>query len=286
MPDHMLPGLHIKASTGESILIDAGEGTQLQLSKAEISINRIDAILITHMHGDHVFGLPGLLENMSLTGRTKPLLIIGPRGLDDYLVNSFQSTYFAPRYKLYYLRVRGFGSTNIGKLRIEWFPACHTVEAYGYKVVYYKRPKLSKEKLAKKGLYNNPLTSTLLEKGRIKYKGKTITLEEVMKEPGREYCIAYTGDTAPCTWVLEAVSRCDLLFHEATFASDHQYEAWAYGHSTAGDAALIAREAGVGKLVLYHYSTRYKENYNVLLEEARNVFLHTELGADLAEYTV
>jgi len=282
----MLPGLHIKTITGESILIDAGEGTQLQLSKAGISINRIDAILITHKHGDHVFGLPGLLENMSLTGRTKPLLLIGPRGLDEFLLNSFRSTYFSPRYPLYYLRVESFGSTRIGKLIVEWYPVCHTVEAYGYKIIYRKRPKLSKKKLVEKGLYNNPLTRMLLEKGEIEYKGETITLNQVMLEPAQEYCIAYTGDTAPCTWVLESVSGCNLLFREATFASDHRQEAWEYGHSTAGDAAVIAREAGVGKLVLYHYSTRYRDNYNVLLAEARKIFPGTELGADLAEYTV
>jgi ribonuclease Z len=282
----MLPSLHIKAITGESILIDAGEGTQLQLYKAGISLNRINIILITHMHGDHIFGLPGLLENMSLTGRNKDLLIMGPRGIGDYIAESFKATYFYPRYKLYYAEISGWGSYKYGSINIQWFPVCHTIETLGYKVLYHKRPKLSKEKLREIGLLNSPLTGKLFEKGEITYLGRKIKLEDVILEPARTYCIAYTGDTAPCTRVIEEVRGCDLLFHEATFASDHKYEAWEYGHSTSIDAAIIAKEAEVGKLILYHYSTRYKEDYSILLEESKKIFPKTELGKDLTIYEV
>ncbi|MCE4615095.1 MAG: ribonuclease Z [Desulfurococcales archaeon] len=282
----MLPALHVKGVTGESILIDAGEGTQLQLNKANISINRINIILITHMHGDHIFGLPGLLENMSLTGRTKDLLIIGPSGLVDYIAESFKATYFYPRYRLYYGEISGWGSYKYGSITIEWFPVCHTIETYGYKLIYHKRPRLSKEKLGQVGLLNSPLTSKLLQEGEVVVSGRKVRLEDVLAEPAKKYCLAYTGDTAPCARIIEEVKGCDILFHEATFASDHRYEAWEYGHSTAMDAAIIAEEAGVGKLVLYHNSTRYKENYNILEEEARDIFPNAELGVDLGEYVI
>ncbi|MEB3756313.1 MAG: ribonuclease Z [Desulfurococcales archaeon] len=282
----MLPALHVKAITGESILIDAGEGTQLQLNKAGISINRINLILITHMHGDHIFGLPGLLENMSLTGRTRDLLIIGPLGIGDYITESFKATYFYPRYRLYYAEISRWGSYKYGSINIEWFPVCHTIETYGYRIIYYKRPRLSKEKLEQAGLLNSPLTSKLLKEGEVTIHGKRVKLEDIIAEPARKYCIAYTGDTAPCSRIIEEVKGCDILFHEATFASDHRYEAWEYGHSTAMDAAVIAREAGVGKLVLYHYSTRYKEDYSILEREARSIFPYTELGMDLKEYFI
>ncbi|MCE4606547.1 MAG: ribonuclease Z [Desulfurococcales archaeon] len=282
----MLPALHVKAITGESVLIDAGEGTQLQLNRAGISINKINIILITHMHGDHIFGLPGLLENMSLTGRTRELLIIGPHGIGGYITESFKATYFYPRYSLYYAEINGWGSYKYGSITIEWFPVCHTIETYGYRVTYYKRPRLSKEKLEQTGLLNNPLTSKLLDKGEVKVDNRTIKIEDVIAEPARKYCIAYTGDTAPCARIIEEVKGCDILFHEATFASDHRYEAWEYGHSTAMDAALVAREAGVGRLVLYHYSTRYREDYSILEKEALSIFPYTDLGVDLKEYFV
>ncbi len=286
LPERMLPGLYVESYTGEKVLFDAGEGTQLQLRRAGLNPNRIDAIFVTHLHGDHIFGLPGLLQYMSLTGRTRSLIIAGPRGLEDFILSSFKATRFTPRYPLYYAEVEGWGRARLGSVIIEWFPVCHTVESYGYKVIHRKRAKLSREKLAEKGILGSPITRRLIEEGAVEVDGRIIRLEEVVEEGPQDYCLVYTGDTAPCGSVVEESRGCDILFHEATFTKEYRYEAWEYGHSTALDAAIAADAAGVGRLVLFHFSTRYKEDYTPLLREALEVFPHTLLGEDLRRYTV
>ena len=267
---------------GFNVLLDAGEATQIRLRRAGIAPERVDLIAITHDHGDHVNGLPGLLQSMQVGGRKRPLTIVAPPSLSEfleYLVGdalSFEVRIVnAKRGSM--MDVAGGGW---GVVRLSWFKTCHTEDSVGYKVSWSERPSISKQKLEKLGLKPGPWLSGLIEKGETIVGSIKVRLEDV-SEPGATLSIAYTGDTSPCGGLIDSVRGADLLIHDSTYSSGHLREAMAKGHSTAVQAASVAKTAEVGLLVLTHISSRYKGGEALaLLREARKVFPNTLLAWD------
>ncbi len=255
---------------GVNVLLDAGEGVQERVNKV-ISPAKIDAIGITHMHGDHVLGLIPLIESMSMGGRERPLYLLGPSNLDEYLLCNFKNIYFWPKFKIEIVK-----ELKIKGVRIRRFPVCHTIEAYGYVVEFEAKARLNVKKLRELGVPPGPLWGRLQRGETIEWKGRVIKPEEVVRK--RSVKVVYTGDTAPCESVIDNARGADLLIHEATFTSDIE-KVHELGHSYASDAAMIAKRANVKRLVLFHISSRYKTP-NRHLKEARRIFPRVYVAED------
>lgn len=284
------PSAHILTVRERLFLIDCGEGAQMQMRKAGISIGKIDNIFISHLHGDHVFGLFGLLSTFSMMGRTAPLYIHAPYRMESML--SFFKEQFAEglKYEIVHVPVKckGFEKIlDIGGVEVFAFPLKHRGETYGY---------LFREKMPVRNIHKHliePYKLSLYEIARLKEgtdvvrnatlvddDGVEIPYEEVLKwedftyQPYSPRSFAYCSDTAPFEQLHQWVEGVDLLYHEGTFGDELKEMAAATLHSTVTDAAGCARRAGVGKLVIGHYSSRYK-NTDELLVQARQIFENT-----------
>lgn len=265
----------------EVILMDAGEGTQRQLIRAHISPMKIKKILITHMHGDHVLGLPGLLQSMAMTGRSESIEIYGPPKITDY-INSIEHTV---RYKREYeILIKEFKSSGLiyrgNKYTIEAFTVEHDENSYGYKIIESDKPgKLRIDKILNMGLKPGPYLKKLKLGIAVEVEGKIIHPDEVIGPPRKGGSLVYSGDTRPCEKTIEMSKGADILIHDATFTSDKQELARKALHSTAAEAAKIALEAKVGLLVLFHISPRYRSTY-MLLQDALKIYPLTIVSED------
>lgn len=262
-------------------LLDCGEGTQRQMMKYGVGF-AVEHIFITHLHSDHYLGLTGLLRTMSLQGRTDPLSIWGPAGSRETLeqVRDLGGDRLAFDARVQELEV-GAAVEGDG-FRIEAFETEHTRESVGYALIEDPRPgRFDVEQARAFGVPEGPLFGQL-------HRGESVTLEDGRvvdpqtlvgpERPGRK--LVYTGDTRPIRGTVEMAAGADLLVHEATFEAGEKQRARETGHSTAQQAAEVARDAGVHRLVLTHISARYAEQPGRLLEEARAVFPRTDLAKD------
>jgi len=265
------------------ILIDCGEATQIQLSRFGIRLGRIKTILISHLHGDHYFGLIGLISTMHLFQRTEPLQIFSPPGLEEIIRLQLKTSSTELSFPLSFSQLVHDGITQIldeNDFTVSAFPLRHGISCYGFLVREKPKPwRIRKESLPDGILIQEIVKlkngrDVLDDDGNVKYANKEYTLPP---KPSRSY--AYCSDTIFDTSILEYIRNVDLLYHEATFTTDMQDRAESTYHSTAAQAATIASMAGVGKLLLGHYSTRYKE-LGALLNEARAVFAESYLSIE------
>ncbi|HET8949518.1 MAG TPA: ribonuclease Z [Solirubrobacteraceae bacterium] len=267
-----LPAILLRAG-GERILLDCGEGTQQQLLRSA-GLPELDAIFITHFHLDHWLGLVGMLKTFDLRARERPLAIHGPPGLKA-LFGLLRPVIGRTGYPLSLVELEPYEEVRFQGYSIGSFPVRHRVEAYGYAFVEDDRPgRFDAEAARRLGVAEGP------DFGRLQ-RGETVDgvrPEQVVGEdrPGRR--IVYSGDTAPCQAVEVLADGADLLVHESTFLSDERDRARETGHSTAAQAAEIARDAGVRLLALTHLSTRYFPRE--IRDEARAVFPHTVVPRD------
>ena len=277
--ERWLPAILVKLE-GEFLLMDCGEGTQYRVFKAGLRVNKLSSILITHMHGDHVYGLPGLLESLGMWGRQARLRVYGPRGIREFLEGALTCRDLG--YELEVEEVRAGTLISTECYRVVAIPVKHTVEAYAYALIERDRPgKFDDEKARELGIPPGPLRRRLLEGFSVKLpSGRLVMPREVVGPPRKGLKVVYSGDTAPVGELVEASRRADLLVHEATFSSDLVEEAHATGHSTAEEAARCALEAQVKLLVLFHYSSRYRD-LSPLVNEARKVFKRTYASYDM-----
>ncbi|MEN2999318.1 MAG: MBL fold metallo-hydrolase [Acidilobaceae archaeon] len=280
-PERLMPSFLVKDSLGLRVLLDAGEGVQVRMSQAEVSPLAIDLIAITHEHGDHVNGLPGLLQSMQVNRREERLKVIAPPSITEALERAELG------FPIEAVRLSGRGELLLreqsgDKVTIRWFPVCHTVEAYGFSLEWSFRPRVDAEKLSSLGLKPGAWLKKLFEEGRVRAGEVEVALEEVAESRGGQVKVTYTGDTAPCRSVVEEGRGARVLIHDSTFSSELAEEARERGHSTSEQAAEIAREAQAELLVLTHVSSRYRgpEERRLLLE-ARGVFRRTVLARDL-----
>jgi len=277
------PSAHVIHSHERFFLIDCGEGTQIQLRKHKIKLGRLDHIFISHLHGDHTFGLFGLLSSLNLIGRTHELFLYGPPELKLILDMNFEMFDIQLNYPLTFQEMNGQRSEFLYEdkwITVESFPVKHRIPTSGFLFVEKSLPRnLIKEKIDR---YDIPI------KDRVKIKngadfvsenGELIPNSQLTLDPPVPRSFAYCSDTRFNRGMVSKIQGVDLLYHEATFMDEDRDRARETFHSTASQAARIASEAHVKKLVLGHFSARYK-NLEPLLDEARAIFPNTELAND------
>jgi ribonuclease Z len=249
---------------GEVIMFDCGEGTQRQLMHAPVSFMQVNRIFISHLHADHFLGLPGLIQSMSLNGREHTLEVYGPKGTARTVKALMSLGYFVPGFE-----VEANDLQPGAKLELE-------------------KPRPGKFDLAKAealGIPPGPLYRDLQQGNTVEFKGKRIKPEQVLGPPRRGRKLVYSGDTKPSEAVTGLAKGADVLIHDSTLDSAHSDLAASFGHSTAVEAAQVAKSAGVGTLFLFHFSPRYDET-DVLEREAKTVFRNSRAAKDLMEYVV
>ena len=267
-----LPALLLRRG-GERILFDCGEGTQRQLVSS-VGLADLDAIFLTHFHADHWFGLPGLLQTVDLRGRENPLTIYGPEGLSELLTLS-QRLAGRVRFPLELVELEAQQIVQRDGYSIAPVPVSHRGTSFAYVLFEDERPGVF-DREAAIGLGVSPGPDC----GRLQ-RGETVGdahPDQVMGPPRAGRKLVISGDTTPCESLTVAAHEADVLIHEATFAAQEQDRAGGTGHSTAGQAAELARSASVRLLVLTHFSTRYP--VSTLRDEARTIFERTVLPRD------
>ena len=261
--------LQLLEEIGETWLFDCGEATQHQILHTSVRPRRIEKIFITHLHGDHIFGLPGLLGSRSFQGGTTPLTVYGPKGIKQFVEEGivYEDKQFL----------------------VETKRLSHGIECFGYRIVEKDIPgHLLVDKLLEEGIKPGPLFKRLKD-------GETVELEDGRVLCGQDFIgpsqkgriITILGDTRYCEASIQLAQDADVLVHEATFGAEDSQQAHDYYHSTTEQAANIAVQANVKQMILTHISSRYQgEACNMLLEEAKRVFPNTEIAADLKRFLV
>jgi ribonuclease Z len=264
---------------GEALLFDPGEGTQRQMLLAGVKASSITRILLTHFHGDHCLGLPGVVQRLALDGVTRPVGLYYHASGHGYLERLLGSSahFSRPPVELRPVQVPGVVdagppfSVTAGRLE-------HNVPVWGWRIEEPDGRRMLPERLAELGVVG-PAIGELQENGSITVRGRTVTMEEVSEvRPGQSF--AFVMDTRICDAAVDLAKDADMLVTECTYLSDQEELAARYGHLTAAHAATIARKAGARLLVLTHYSQRYADTAP-LLAEAQAIFPNTLAAADL-----
>jgi len=269
-------------------MFDCGEGAQYKFLLNHFGVNKKMIILITHLHGDHIFGLPGLMTTMSFLGRTKPLIIIGPKGIKDFMECILNVIPHKMRYDVIIHEEESGIVFETDEYVIEAHLTVHSVVNYMYVLKEKMKPgKFNPEKAIQLGVPRGPLWKEL-QRGRpvILEDGRVVRPEDVLGPPRRGIKIVYTGDTGPCKEIIEVSKEADVLIHEATYSHDLLEKAIEEGHSTTIIAAENAKNANVKLLILTHISARYDGLEEILLNEAKSVFENTILAYDGLRITV
>lgn len=276
---------------GRAVLFDCGEGTQLQMVRGGFTRGRLDAICITHLHGDHLYGLPGLVTTLALLERTDPLTIVGPEGLEDVMraMPGLKNDWL-PFEVTYHELAEGFGHTVVYEdeaVTVEARPLDHRVFCAGFR--YQETTRLgSIDGAAARaaGVTEGWQYEALKRREAVTLAdGTTLQPDGLVGPPRPGGAFAYVLDTVPCDGGRRLAEGADLLMHEATFDEAHAERADEVGHSTARQAAEVARDAGAERLLLTHFSARYSDTPG-LVAEAREVFPATEAAEELARYEV
>ena len=264
---------------GERLLVDCGEGTQRQLLRSDVGLVDLQEIFVTHFHADHVLGLPGMLKTFALRGRELPLTVYGPRGLGD-LWQAFGRIVGRLTFEVAVVELAPDAILPRDGYQLRTFPVRHGRDAIGYVLVEHERPgQFDVETATALGVPFGPERGVLQRGEAVTLAdGTTVAPEQVLGEtrPGRK--LALTGDTAPSDHVVDAAFGADLLVHEATFCEDETDRARETQHSTALEAARVARDAQVRLLALTHLSSRY--GGGDVEREARTVFPDTVVPRD------
>ncbi|GGO07314.1 ribonuclease Z [Saccharibacillus kuerlensis] len=272
-----------------SWLFDCGEATQHQILHSPLKLNRLEKIFITHMHGDHVFGLPGLLSSRASQEGTSPLTVYGPQGLKAFLEVTLSATQSRIEFGLEIVEHSGGLIFEDKQIKVEAAALEHRIESYGYRITEKDRPgSLNMELLQEWGVRPGPEYGKLKGGESITANGRTITSGEVLGPPKRGRIVTILGDTRPTSGIHPLAEGADMLVHESTFTREFADLAQKYYHSTAEQAANAAKKAGVGELILTHFSSRYKdyEQLQPLLEEARAIFPNTQLAVEHQSYPI
>lgn len=265
---------------GEIILLDCGEGTQRQINLSKISPMKINKILLTHFHGDHFLGLPGMVQSMAFRGRKDTLHLFGPRGITELTEIIKILGFYNLSFHIQPHEINSGLVLDDSDYRIKCCKMKHSIPSLAYSIEEKRKPKFLKDKALKLGLKPGPNYKKLQSGLSIRFGNKTINPEQVLGEKRMGRKIVYSGDTGPCADMIKFAEGADILIHEATFNCSHQDKAVETGHSTTVDAAKIALAAKVRKLILTHISSRYRDSTD-LKKEAQGIFENTILAQDL-----
>jgi len=269
------------AREGETLLFDCGEGTQRQMMRYGVSF-AFREIFFTHYHADHMLGVTGLMRTMGLQDRTLPVTLYGPRGADRVLGAAIGLGIERNRFPIDIKEIAAGERIRRDDYDIVVFPADHRADTVGFALVEHTRlGRFNPERARELGVPEGPLWGKL-------HKGETVELpdgrrlgpEDLVGQPRRGRTVVYTGDTRPTLGVIEVARGADLLIHDSTFGEEERARAEETGHSTAAQAAEVAREAGARRLVLTHISPRYTREAPELLAEAKAVFPESIVARD------
>jgi len=267
---------------GDRLLFDCGEGTQRQMMRYGTGFD-VEHVFLTHMHGDHTLGLPGLTQTWGFNDREHPLAVHAPAGTRSQVERLLAASGDRPSYPVRVQQVEpGDVVLDSEAYEVRAFAVEHDTRAVGYALVESERKGRFDRQTAEEelGIPPGPKYSTLHAGEPVEHEGRTVEPEEVVgpPRPGRRF--VYTGDTRPADATVAAAEDADLLVHDGSFGDEHRERARETGHSTAREAASVAREAGVTALALMHISSRYAGRTDQLAAEARNVFEDTVLTRD------
>lgn len=278
--DRNVAGLAVQRE-GETILFDCGEGTQRQMMRYGVGFSFTE-VFFTHFHADHMLGITGLLRTMGLQDRTAPVTLYGPRGAPKILGAAMSLGIERNKFPVEVVEIRAGDRLRRDEYDIVVFETEHRADTVGYALAEHTRlGRFHPERARELGVPEGPLWGRL-------HKGETVTLDDgrtvspadLVGPTRRGRTLVYSGDTRPHLALLQAARGADLLIHEATFGGDEAERAVETGHSTAAEAARVALEAGVRRLVLTHISPRYTRDAPELLAEARAVFPETTIARD------
>ena len=282
--------LDLRQERGRLWLFDSGEATQMQMQKAKFSLSKLEMIFLTHLHGDHLFGLPGVLTSRSLMQNQSALTLVGPKGIKQFIQTAIE---ISSSWLTYPLNIIELEQDSLvfedNKFRVEAKLLQHRVPSFGYRIVEKDLPaKLDINKLKKDNIQIDSHYAYLKE-------GLTVTLEDGRTISGKDYQgvikqgkkLAILGDTIPCQASIDLAKNVDLLVHEATQEQALEAKAIERGHSTTVHAASIAKQANAKRLIITHISPRYSlQDNQKLVTEARSIFANTEIATDFANFQV
>lgn len=270
-------------------MIDCGEGTQIQLRRSRIHFSKIIAVFISHLHGDHCFGLPGMISTFGMTGRTAPLHIYAPAAFEPILDQTLSFFCQGLEFKVVFHAVDTMQNKVVYEdrsLTVETIPLQHRIDCCGF--LFREKPILPHIRRDMIDFYKIPISQI----NNIKAGADWVTAEgeviansrlTIPAEPARSY--AYCSDTRYIKTLHELVKGVSTLYHESTYSAEDAERARLYWHSTSQDAARVARDASVGKLLLGHFSARYN-NESQLLEEAKEIFPNSYLTCEGATFDI
>jgi ribonuclease Z len=282
--------LNLLEERGFYWLFDCGEGTQQQILHSPVKLGRTEKLFLTHLHGDHLYGLPGLLTSRSYLGGDTPLTVYGPIGLKSFIDTALSVSGAHLSYSLHVVEIAEEGQLFEDEtFLVETARLEHRIECFGYRIIEKDQPgKLLMDKLSQLGVPAGPIY------GKLKM-GHTVELEDGRVLQGADFVgppipgrkVVILGDTRYCAGALDLAQDADVLVHEATFAMDKQELAYAFDHATSIDAARTAEEAGADALIMTHISSRYQgEDTNLLLQEARNIHANSHIAKDFWSFEI
>ncbi|MCS1350526.1 ribonuclease Z [Mechercharimyces sp. CAU 1602] len=272
---------------GQTWLFDCGEATQHQILHTSLKLSKINRIFITHLHGDHIFGLPGVLGSRSFQGATSPLTLYGPAGIRKFVEAALQTSQTYLRYPLNIIQYDEETEWELDSFHIRAQKLEHGLLSYGFRIEEHDQPgKLDVQRLKELEVPPGPLYSQLKRGESVRLpNGRLLCSESVVGPAKKGRVLAIFGDTRPTETAATLAHSADVLVHEATFGMTEVNTAYQHYHTTAQQAALFAKGCQVKRLLLTHISPRYQEDCAALLQEAKDVFPHTHLAHDLWSYT-
>ncbi|MGJ0579109.1 ribonuclease Z [Xenorhabdus bovienii] len=270
-------------------MFDCGEGTQHQILNSSIKIPKLEKIFITHLHGDHIFGLPGLLCSRSMGGSTDPVTLYGPKGIRQFVETALQLSGSFLTYPLDMVEVQSGLLFDDGELKVTAYALDHRVECYGYRIEEHDKPGgLDTQKLNQDNIPRGPWMQVLKQGGTVTLEdGRTVCGKDYLGAPISGKSLAIFGDTTPTPEALKLAANVDVMVHEITLEDALAEKANHNGHSTTKQAATLARDAKAKHFIATHISGRYGiEDCPRLLAECREIFPNTDLAEDFAIFIV
>ncbi|GAB4201505.1 MAG: ribonuclease Z [Wenzhouxiangellaceae bacterium] len=274
-------------------LIDCGEASQHQILRTPLSLSKLDTILITHVHGDHCYGLPGVLASAAMSGRKQPLQIIAPQGIEEWLEATCRLTQLYLPYEVHYRSAENLHDSTHGGFIIDSIELSHRVPSYAYRFTETQvERRLNTQKLDDDQIPRGPLWGKIQQGIDVEFNGQRLVSADYLFYDRRPRRLIVAGDNDTPALLTSASKDCDVLVHEATYTRDvAAHQAASYGHSTAHDIASFAEAVKLPNLILTHFSPRYQNrsdaspSINDIESEARSAYSgHLHLAADYARY--
>lgn len=288
--------LAVQEDTGRAwYLVDCGEATQHQILRTKLSLNRLAAIFITHVHGDHCYGLPGLLASTGMSGRTEPLVIVAPAGIEDWINSTLQLTSLHLPFELQFFAAESLSAFNIGIFAVDAIELSHRVPSYGYSFTEVKLDsRLNQAKLEADAIPRGPLWGEIKKGIDVELEGRHVRSSDYLLFDNKPRTIVVGGDNDRPELLAEACRDCDVLVHEATYTSDVAIKAGeSFGHSSAKQVASFAETEKIPNLILTHFSARYQGDPakspsidNIQQEASAFYHGHLFLARDFANYVL